>query len=612
LTIARAEATDGPAGQPIIGGGTGRPARAASGTTFAASTVADAVSIAGAVESGGSPNGAPLEAQGLEAHRVAGGAVGSLRGGSIGAAAGAEIVDAARVGPAGDGAGRRQVSPSSLDGAAIDGILNRGAPGRQTGEVHLTGGGTSVADIPEVGPRSSVAQAEADHGLVGAGRTPMGRQAGTGLTVSIEAPDGPGGLGAEYTPEVGLNSRFARPDSVQVQVRASRFVKKDVGGLPSVSSSAIVASDAFVSRGTRDRGTDRGSGGRGAPDLPADNAIELGLAFLARYQLPDGGWSLQGFPEGAQLQTDTAATALTVIAFQGAGYNHREFRYKDVVRGGIDFLLQGQKENGDLFVPVDDESNRSVWLYSHSLATIALCEAYGMTHDPALREPAQKAIDFIVAGQHADRGGWRYSPGVGADTSVTGWMMMALKSGQLAGLDVPTSTFAKIGRWLDAAQQSVAESHLYRYNPQAPDTPQQRHGRVPSKTMTSVGLLMRLYTGWRRDNPSMIRGAQYLAEHPPTIGTVRDPQRDTYYWYYATQVMAHMGGEHWQAWNARLHPLLVNSQVRQGAYAGSWDPQAPLPDRWGPHAGRLYVTTMNLLSLEVQYRKLPLYEDTVR
>ena len=27
------------------------------------------------------------------------------------------------------------------------------------------------------------------------------------------------------------------------------------------------------------------------------------------------------------------------------------------------------------------------------------------------------------------------------------------------------------------------------------------------------------------------------------------------------------------------------------------------------HAGRLYVTTMNLLSLEVEYRKLPLYVD---
>jgi len=37
-----------------------------------------------------------------------------------------------------------------------------------------------------------------------------------------------------------------------------------------------------------------------------------------------------------------------------------------------------------------------------------------------------------------------------------------------------------------------------------------------------------------------------------------------------------------------------------------------VPDRWGPHGGRLYVTTLNLLSLEVFYRHLPLYEDTAR
>jgi hypothetical protein len=46
--------------------------------------------------------------------------------------------------------------------------------------------------------------------------------------------------------------------------------------------------------------------------------------------------------------------------------------------------------------------------------------------------------------------------------------------------------------------------------------------------------------------------------------------------------------------------------------AGSWDPTAPIPDRWGPHAGRLYVTTLNLLSLEVQYRKLPLYDEAIK
>jgi hypothetical protein len=73
-----------------------------------------------------------------------------------------------------------------------------------------------------------------------------------------------------------------------------------------------------------------------------------------------------------------------------------------------------------------------------------------------------------------------------------------------------------------------------------------------------------------------------------------------------------MGGEHWQLWNSRLHPLIVQSQVPAGPLAGSWDPKGPVPDRWGPHGGRLYVTTLNLLSLEVFYRHLPLYEETAR
>ncbi len=73
-----------------------------------------------------------------------------------------------------------------------------------------------------------------------------------------------------------------------------------------------------------------------------------------------------------------------------------------------------------------------------------------------------------------------------------------------------------------------------------------------------------------------------------------------------------MGGQYWGDWNRHLHPLLVGSQIREGDLEGSWDPRNPLPDRWAPLAGRLYVTTMNLLSLEVAYRHLPLYEDMAR
>jgi len=331
--------------------------------------------------------------------------------------------------------------------------------------------------------------------------------------------------------------------------------------------------------------------------------------------LPDGRWSLDRFARHdglPQLASDAAATGLALLAFQGAGYNHIEFRYADVVRRGVEFLLQNQQPDGSLFIPMDDESNRVVQFYSHSIAALAVCEAYGMTQDPMLREPAQRAIDFIVETQNVQRGGWRYTRGVSSDTSVSGWMTMALKSGELANLKVPKETYAAIDRWLDRAQASSTQPHLYCYNPFAPDTPEQRAGRKPTATMTSVGLLMRMYLGWRRNNPALARGATYLSRIPPAIGTRVDPKRDTYYWYYGTQVMFHMGGKFWQDWHQALHPLLVETQIRQGELAGSWDPHQPVPDRWAAHAGRLYVTTMNLLSLEVTYRHLPLYEDTAK
>ena len=61
-----------------------------------------------------------------------------------------------------------------------------------------------------------------------------------------------------------------------------------------------------------------------------------------------------------------------------------------------------------------------------------------------------------------------------------------------------------------------------------------------------------------------------------------------------------------------IWPLLVRAQIQEGPMAGSWDPRRPFPDKWGGHAGRLYVTTLNLLSLEVDHRHLPIYEDTAR
>ncbi|MDP6557196.1 MAG: hypothetical protein QGG71_21185, partial [Pirellulaceae bacterium] len=596
-TMQRAEAAAAKTGQATPGGGTSSPARSVTSRAFAANLPSVEMTVAGVNQSGGSPDGTPIEAQATAPSRSVGGVVARANQAPVGAVDGDVAVAGTAAGPD-TTIGLRQRAPSSQAGPAAGGAKLATAPLSRSQAGGMTAGPLTATTAEASKIPMSVAR---DHGVadvlaMASNIQPMSRQSSGALPVHLGTIEGPGGLGAEPTIDVGVNTRQARRDSTNVQPTGPRFSRSDFGGVPSLSTSAVVAAESFRKRASR-MSDDQAGGPAGGFGPQTEEAIERGLAFLVRQQLADGSWSLQSLDKNVALVSDTAATGLAMLAFQGAGYNHREFKYADVVSAGIGFLVANQRPDGDLFVPLDDRSNASVWLYSHGIAAIALCEAYGMTQDPELREPAQKSIDFIVASQHRQRGGWRYSPGAESDTSVSGWMMMALKSGRLAGLSVPDETFVRLETFLSTAQGQGDQAHMFRYNPNAPDTQEQRHGRKTSKTMTSVGLLMRLYAGWSREHQQMMKGADYLRENLPEIGTTREPQRDTYYWYYATQVMFHVGGDHWRDWNNRLHSLLVGSQEMNGPLAGSWDPRNPIPDTWAPHAGRLYVTTLNLLSL---------------
>ncbi|MEO1528893.1 MAG: hypothetical protein AAFX06_26025 [Planctomycetota bacterium] len=416
------------------------------------------------------------------------------------------------------------------------------------------------------------------------------------------------GIGREPAAIVGLMPGDMQPEIASMELPREGRPRREVGGPATPAGTQIAAVESFSRRVMRTSGgTSSSAPGMGGP--ATEEAIERGLAYLASVQNEDGSWSLQGHGDAVILQSDTAATGLCLLAFQGAGYTHLQHQYANTVSKGLKFLLDNQRSSGNLYRSENPVSDENVMLYSHGIASLALCEAYGMTQDRELRTAAQDALDYIVNTQHVKRGGWRYTPQISSDTSVTGWMMMALKSGDLAGLEVPQSAYDGIDKWLSLAQQS-GRMDRYRYDPFAPDTAKQRHGRLPSPTMTAVGMLMRMYNGWRRDNESMQSAAEYLLRYPPRLGDQQRTLRDGYYWYYATQVMFHMGDEYWERWNGYLNPLLLDTQIKRGPESGSWDPELPVRDRWGMHAGRLYVTTMNLLNLEVYYRHLPIYEDT--
>jgi hypothetical protein len=334
------------------------------------------------------------------------------------------------------------------------------------------------------------------------------------------------------------------------------------------------------------------------------------LEWIARHQNGNGSWSLHDFQNAkdcnrrcgsAGEHSDTAGTALALLPFLGAGETHHRGKYKDTVRQGLYWLVRNQGRDGDLRGAGNGQ------MYAHGQAAIALCEAFALTQDEELRAPAQLAIDYIVKAQHS-AGGWRYQPGQPGDVSVVGWQLMALRSAQMAYLRVPKEVFDKTNKFLDSCRVDRYGAK-YTYMPLPPrivDRLREKDGdTLAMPAMTAEALLCRQYAGWERDHQGLTNGCRWMLEkHPPKLS-----EANMYYWYYATQVMHHVGGPVWKSWNEKMRDLLVKTQERTGHEAGSWTPRNSGGRNFDDRGGRLYMTALAVCTLEVYYRHLPLYRS---
>ena len=321
-----------------------------------------------------------------------------------------------------------------------------------------------------------------------------------------------------------------------------------------------------------------------------EQAVKDGLLWLKKQQRKDGSWSLVGpYKDGGNIENAIAATAMALLAYQGAGHTHQRGEFKKQVADGWEWLLAQQDKSGS-FIP--EKVSHHHQLYTHAQATIALCELYGMTEDSKFRDAAQRAINFSVKAQ-APEGGWRYNPRQDSDTSVTGWFVMALQSALMAKLEVPSPTLANIHKFLDSV--AIDGGRRYKY----------QEGRHENLAMCAEGLLCRQYLGWKHDDPRLVDGIDRVVANP-----VNYDDQNVYYWYYATQAAHHMEGEQWDRWNRVMRQKVPGNQVKDGPEAGSWDPTR---DEWGARgAGRLFTTCLSIYMLEVYYRHLPIYAEVYK
>jgi hypothetical protein len=389
------------------------------------------------------------------------------------------------------------------------------------------------------------------------------------------------------------------------------------------------------------------------PTREIDQAVHHGLVWLCRHQNPDGSWSPKSMKDRCDSHRpcfdpklavndhyDVGLTSLAVLAFLGAGFDHRSqaslvdsfrgerHRVGEVVKKGLEWLKSHQNQDGSF-------SADRPFLYNEALATMALSEAYGLSGTTYWRNPAQRGVEFLVRAQRPNPSGkgawgWRYASRTeiedaaratsdtdyaktlyDSDTSVTTWCVMALKSAQLSGLAIDKDSLAgaveycrfatgsdgQVG-YLDAKSAGGTVSgpfdSAFVYHP---------------TTMSALGMCIRIFASHDPNDPFLDLAAKRLVADKPAVTKDRT-SIDYYYWYYGSLALNQLdgpdsprkNGKYWRPWNEAMVEAVVGLQdaTDRACTNGGWIAS----DRWASAsgAGPLYSTAMNVLTLEVYYR----------
>ncbi|MCB9898702.1 MAG: hypothetical protein H6825_11920 [Planctomycetes bacterium] len=368
-------------------------------------------------------------------------------------------------------------------------------------------------------------------------------------------------------------------------------------------------------------GTPGGGGGGTHATPPFVKAIEDGLGWLAAHQDPDGHWSASAFDDQCGRQGDdvvcdgrgspafdVGVTGLALLAFQGAGVNESRGRWSDTLKRGLRYLVDVQRGDG-LFPP--EWSGQGT--YDQAIATLVLCEAYGHGHRRAIGDAARRSVDALLR-LRTPGSGWRYMPGSpemadpgrAADTSVTGWAMLALLSARKAGLLDDDRALDDALLFLDLVTDRETGRSGYTHAGEGVARPEGGEEIWPAQeteALTAVSVLCRIFGDPDlRDEgrrASVEKGVQLIAAIPPVWDDAQPGRRDFYYWYYGTYALYQVGGSAWKRWEKALGEAVLPSQQKTGERRGSWDPQA---DPWGRQGGRVYSTALLTLTLEVYFR----------
>ncbi|MEM0895429.1 MAG: prenyltransferase/squalene oxidase repeat-containing protein [Verrucomicrobiota bacterium] len=313
---------------------------------------------------------------------------------------------------------------------------------------------------------------------------------------------------------------------------------------------------------------------------------ESGCIQDAAGRLPDSRYDF-----GTAPRNGLAMSSLAIMALASVGHLPDDPTPEgEAMKKALEFVLLDRFQDDLGYFGNADKSR----MYGHGIITLMLAEMLGMgvddTMDRRIRDKCQAAIDLILRAQvvkkrEKDMGGWRYSPNsADSDLSVTVWQVMALRAGKNAGLQVPRESIEEAIAYVKRC--FIAKHGAFSYEAE-------RENRVLFST-AAEGLLSMQVSG-RYDAMEVRRSADYLLKREARP----DSQWFYYGMYYYAQGMAQRGGEHEYTAKERAADLLLALQNVNGSWHGRHGQER--------EAGKVYATSMAILSLSVHFNYLPIY-----
>jgi hypothetical protein len=311
--------------------------------------------------------------------------------------------------------------------------------------------------------------------------------------------------------------------------------------------------------------------------LPRDlrEIYDRGLQFLVTTQTEAGDWKGGG-------EQGPGVTGMALMVLLASGEDPNFGLYSNHVRKALRSIISQQNADTGYF---------GHSMYHHGFAMLGLAEAYGTVDDRNLwaageskrrtiGQSLELAVRAAITSQKKNSvGGWRYSPdSTDADTSVSGAVFVGLLAARNAGIEVPDEVIDKATNYYAKMTSTAGQVGYSGFG-----------GFGESTARTSIAALV-FAVARRKDLPQFKATVNNLTQRLEAV----DPNYPEYARYYQAQALFQGDVEAWEKWNKLLVRQLKATQLPDGSFKSSF--------------GTTVGTSLNLLSLALNYRFLPIYE----